>query len=355
MLASVPFVLATITVLPTNSLPGDRVIVAVICALLGAGGLLSWRAPHLISPWCWSAAPFIATGIIAGLNVLTFDATTGAQLYFLWPVLYAAMYLSRRVLCAVLVTVLTGEATTVFSVFEETGRAWADLMGMTFALSGSSIVVMILRERAHRLMRELEDQALADPLTGLPNRRSFDRELADAESWARRSGGSLALISIDLDRFKDINDTWGHAAGDKALQKVAAELLSVTHNDATAARLGGDEFVLLLRTGREDAVNAADALRHAVARSTGVPGGPPGLSIGVAVLPDDADTAELLLSASDAALYRAKSAGRAQSANGERQAAAHPPLPAGARDESARARIEIVDRDLEAGEVAAQR
>jgi diguanylate cyclase (GGDEF)-like protein len=310
MLASAPYVLVTGAVLPVHAPVGHRLIVGAACLLLCACGLTCLRVPHRIPAAAWAAAPFAAVAVITGLNLLTSDASTGAQLFYLWPALYAAMHLSRGGLCGVLAAVFAGEAATVFVIFHDIGRAWADWTAMVLALSMSSIVAMTLRERANRLLRALEDQALADPLTGLSNRRHFDRELAHTNQWLRHGGGPLALLSIDLDRFKAVNDTWGHAAGDLALQAVASALRAVIEDDDVAARLGGDEFVVLSRRDRQSALRLAGALREAIAATTGVPGGPPGVSIGVAVSPDDGGTVEALLAASDTALYEAKITGR---------------------------------------------
>jgi diguanylate cyclase (GGDEF)-like protein len=189
-------------------------------------------------------------------------------------------------------------------------KAAADWVAMVLAMTMASMVVQSLRVRADRLRDVLEQQALADHLTGLANRRYFDDALVGAVSWAGRTDGSLALLTIDLDYFKAINDTFGHAEGDRVLQAVADAMRKVCGADAVAARLGGDEFVLLLRMGRRAATGVADALRSAIAARTDLPGGPPGVSIGIALLPGDAGTVEELVKASDAALYEAKTSGR---------------------------------------------
>src|SRR4029453_9997042 len=135
-------------------------------------------------------------------------------------------------------------------------------LGMTMTV----VVVVALRDRADQLRHVLEMQALADPLTGLANRRSFEDAVARAAAWARDNDSEIALLTVDVDHFKKINDTWGHAIGDRAL-------------------------------------------RAAVAGIDVLPGGPPGVSIGVAVWPDDGTTVETLQAASDAALYIAKTKG----------------------------------------------
>jgi diguanylate cyclase (GGDEF)-like protein len=310
MLAGAPFVFVTGVVLtPHRPLPA-LVAVTVTCVVLTVAGWACYAHPHRMPNSFWLLAPFISAVVITGMNLVTEDASTGAQLFYLWPVLYAASFLSRRVIYLNLAVVFAGEAVGVFTL-QVPGHALADCASMMLAMSMTAIVVIGLRDRADQLLRVLETQALADSLTGLANRRSFDDELARAGAWARRNSGRLALVSVDVDHFKRINDTWGHAVGDRALQAVAAAMTSVaTVEEDLVARLGGDEFVMLLRRDRPGALRAAEDLRAAVAAIDVLPGGPPGVSIGVAVLPDDAATVEALVAASDTALYDAKTRGR---------------------------------------------
>jgi diguanylate cyclase (GGDEF)-like protein len=161
-------------------------------------------------------------------------------------------------------------------------------------------------------------QALTDELTGLYNRRGF-RALAEHQlRIARRSGGDLLLLCLDLDRFKPINDRFGHAEGDRALVEVAALLRATMRETDVVARLGGDEFAVLV-VDAGDATEAAilNRLHRALARRNAQPGRayPLAATVGAARLDEDrgADLDELLASA-DAALYRGKRAGRLQRA-----------------------------------------
>jgi diguanylate cyclase (GGDEF)-like protein len=119
------------------------------------------------------------------------------------------------------------------------------------ALSPEALLAEIERLKAELLeakwqIAELEARADVDPLTDVLNRRGFDRELARALAYVKRYGGRAALVAIDLDRFKPINDSHGHAAGDALLKAVAARLVASVRASDIVARLGGDEFAVLL-------------------------------------------------------------------------------------------------------------
>jgi diguanylate cyclase (GGDEF)-like protein len=323
MLAGAPFVFVTGVILaPGVTLSGVVAITATSVAIT-LGGIMCWRRPQSLPDYFWLLAPFLATTLITGINLVTNDASTGAQLFYLWPVLYAANFVSRPAVYSNLVFVMAGDALVVFTLLPS-NRAIADLASVALAMTMSAVVVVPLRERAEQLRHGLERQALTDPLTGLANRRSFDEELVAAGAWARRGDRAIALVTVDVDHFKKINDSYGHAVGDQALQLVGAAMRAVAGPDDVAARLGGDEFVLLLRADQASVLRTTEGLREAVASTTTLPGGPPGLSIGVAVLPDHAATAQDLLSASDAALYQAKSLGRGQVAVAGRHNVEHP-------------------------------
>jgi diguanylate cyclase (GGDEF)-like protein len=156
---------------------------------------------------------------------------------------------------------------------------------------------------------ELETHAERDPLTGILNRRGFERELARAAAYVRRYGGNAALVYLDLDRFKPVNDRNGHAAGDAVLKAVAAALFSAVRASDAVARIGGDEFaVLLWNLTAQAARNKADALERAIA-ATVVPWGEQALMVGatagIAELAAETDVQDLLARA-DAAMYARK-------------------------------------------------
>lgn len=178
------------------------------------------------------------------------------------------------------------------------------------------IVISDITERRN-FERELEHKALHDPLTGLPNRAMFNMQIGQAYAQARSSKTELAIMLLDLDRFKNVNDTFGHAAGDKLLIEVAARLQSVMRQGDLVARLGGDEFAILA-SGSGMAAGAAGLAHRIIKKMSGpLPLGDvdliPGVSIGYTVWPQDAGDPETLLVNADRALYAAKAMGRGRS------------------------------------------
>jgi diguanylate cyclase (GGDEF)-like protein/PAS domain S-box-containing protein len=161
----------------------------------------------------------------------------------------------------------------------------------------------------------LQTLATHDRLTGLANRAELMDELVRAMSAGRRSGRTTALLMMDLDRFKDVNDTLGHAAGDELLIAAAARIGDVVRIGDVAARLGGDEFVIVMRDLEDplEAVNAADRLVKAFRAPFVLAGAElyATASVGVATTTDASDAGDLLREA-DTALYAAKNAGRDQ-------------------------------------------
>ena len=154
--------------------------------------------------------------------------------------------------------------------------------------------------------------AFYDPLTDLPNRALFLDRLGSALSNARRTGETVAVIFVDLDEFKEINDTLGHGVGDGALKAVGARLRSLLRDEDTIARQGGDEFTLITRVAsREDATDIAQRILDSIGEGFRVDGHRLRLSasIGIATYPEDGETETQLIGNADAAMYRAKESG----------------------------------------------
>lgn len=166
-------------------------------------------------------------------------------------------------------------------------------------------------ERVRQTEELLHHEASHDYLTGLPNRRRLMRDLEKALSEAQRHGTSLALLVLDIDDFKSINDELGHAQGDETLCWFAALITSTVREYCTVARLGGDEFVILLPyADHDDAARVVQRI-HELLESTEPPYGQArdsrvAASIGIAVYPDDAMTADHLIRHADSGMYAAK-------------------------------------------------
>jgi diguanylate cyclase (GGDEF)-like protein/PAS domain S-box-containing protein len=170
----------------------------------------------------------------------------------------------------------------------------------------------------HKLTEErMQRAAHHDSLTGLPNRLLFDDRLDQALVASRRDARPLALLYLDLNQFKPVNDTLGHAAGDELLKQVADRIRRLVRESDTVARIGGDEFTVILPhiAGHDEARHVAAKIVAALATPFGL-GNPPrdvqiGTSIGIAIYPGDASDAESLVKAADAGMYEAKQNGGA--------------------------------------------
>jgi len=185
--------------------------------------------------------------------------------------------------------------------------------GTTGEVERFSTVARDMSERK-RFEEQLIHLANHDSLTGLFNRRRFDEEVERQLERSKRYGVEGALLFLDLDQFKDVNDSRGHRAGDELLIALAALLLQCLRAADVVARLGGDEFAVLLpHTRRDDAMMIAHEVLDAIRTNTFTVGGSPiriSASMGVALFPEHGGTAGELLSRADLAMYRAKDEGR---------------------------------------------
>lgn len=163
---------------------------------------------------------------------------------------------------------------------------------------------------AKAVEERIENLAYHDALTGLPNRASFSLMLNHAISRARRHGGGFAILFIDLDGFKQVNDTLGHEAGDALLRDVGTRLKSCVRQNDIAARLGGDEFVVLLEdvSAPHQAAKVAEKILLQIAGTSQQIGTPHGVtaSIGISFYPQDGEDEKTLMKNADSAMYRAK-------------------------------------------------
>ena len=175
-------------------------------------------------------------------------------------------------------------------------------------------MILILLEGQIEYNKQL---ALHDALTGLPNRRLFEDRLSNALDRARRTNTQTALLIIDLNRFKQVNDTFGHHVGDLLLQRVGALFLGRVRRSDTVARTGGDEFSIILEepASRAEAMHVSQALLELLRTPLQLENHTvrTGASIGVAIFPEDASEMEALCVAADKRMYEEKQRLAAQS------------------------------------------
>jgi diguanylate cyclase (GGDEF)-like protein len=164
------------------------------------------------------------------------------------------------------------------------------------------------------LLDEVRYQALHDPITDLANSRLFEDRVTTALSVARRSGNKLAVLFVDLDRFKIVNDRHGHTVGDELLRAVAERVQVTVREGDTIARLGGDEFGILLQDVQhaEDAIAVASKVVSVISAPFAIRGYTlsVGASVGVALFPERLDSYESVICRADGAMYQAKADGR---------------------------------------------
>ena len=178
------------------------------------------------------------------------------------------------------------------------------------AILGMSLAGAFVDKRA---AERIAHMAHHDPLTGLPNRAAFTTQFATVLDRSAAAGSGFAVLCIDLDRFKEINDLFGHAAGDLVLREVSDRLLTAVQGEFIA-RLGGDEFTIIVQGSQQQTPGAsvAESVLSAMSENLEIDGHriAVGVSVGVAIYPHDGADAATLLSNADAALYRAKAEGR---------------------------------------------
>jgi diguanylate cyclase (GGDEF)-like protein len=285
---------------PKYSLLPVAVVLVVFFALATTGPRLPRGGLFLLGP--------LGVALVSFALATTPGAGDGAVLYAM-PVLWTTVFFGRRGAIAIVSCVGVGQLVALLSLPAASsypGR-WVDVMVSVCAIA---LVVVILERRNELLLTCLHREARTDLLTGLLNRRGFDERAAIELAHAKRECRSIAVATFDLDRFKHINDDWGHQTGDLVLARTGALLADKCRDVDVAARLGGEEFVVLL-PGIDCA--GAEAFTQRVRQELNAvgPSGLPtvGISAGVhaAVAPLDV---QIMLQHADSALYEAKRGGR---------------------------------------------
>jgi diguanylate cyclase (GGDEF)-like protein/putative nucleotidyltransferase with HDIG domain len=274
---------------------------------------------HRLPAWAVAVSPWLGTVLVSLALVFTRDSTSAYTLFYLWIGLYAFYFLPRGRAAALGGFVIANYGVVVlalrFAMPRPHGVAIDDdvhhfvLIAGTLAVAG--VFIVLLRERVGRLISQLTDAATTDALTGLLNRRGFQRLMLVELERAKRSNRPFSLLTADCDHFKLINDRFGHGAGDQALQRIGSMLESHKRSIDTAARIGGEEFALILpETDQHEAYIVAERLRNRLSEVFESEALPLKLSFGVASFPVHGSSSESLMRAADEALYAAKALGR---------------------------------------------
>jgi diguanylate cyclase (GGDEF)-like protein len=250
--------------------------------------------------------------VLIGVLVAGSNPVGMAPIFYLWPVVYAAYFCSRRMLIACYLLMMTSLGAGLLC--NATDRLKLDTFtGTTMSVGLMAGLVAMMQARDHGLRRELARAAETDPLTGLLNRRAFNPKLSALIERSTHDGAALAVVLFDLDDFKLFNDTHGHLAGDEILRAMSRSLRMNSRAEDLVSRFGGEEFAVALPGADLDAARGyadrvADALWcQPVADGQGI-----STSAGIATLDSGIGSIDDMLSRADGALYAAKEAGRSR-------------------------------------------
>lgn len=271
-------------------------------ALIGRGG----RARAELASRLGGTSQATGLGVAAGASV-TVPGRDGQLVADRIAARVRKVYGLRRTLAAPLTSDNGVVGAIVLS--HRTGDSWSATTRRLLVGAADEASAALARAYSHRAA---EARASTDALTGLPNRRYFD-EFCGLLARRRRSGDAVGVLMIDIDRFKVLNDTYGHSTGDQVLRAVAGAIIAAVREDDVPARYGGEEFVVLLRNpGIDIAFEVGERVRTAVAALDLTQYEVPGVSVsvGVAVSEHPDQAIDDLVGLADQALYRAKRAGR---------------------------------------------
>ncbi|MBC9249953.1 diguanylate cyclase [Pseudomonas alcaligenes] len=286
-----------------NYLVGCADTIIVLSTLFAV--LYAWRTGDTVKPGIYLASIFSVGSTLIAINL----GVNG--LFWIYPlILFNFFMVSPGKAIAATLLVLLGLVGHALwqpgSVFE------SDYQMVSFLVTNmmAGVLTFIFAYRTRHQREQLQILAIRDPLTGARNRRAMDEELKIAASSQRRHGRSYSVLAMDLDHFKQINDCYGHPAGDQVLVSFVALIKAGSRKADRLFRVGGEEFLLLLPDTNLSGLEAAAANLQALVRDAlRSPGGPVSVSIGGAVLLPGESWPHLLHRA-DQCLYQAKSAGR---------------------------------------------
>jgi diguanylate cyclase (GGDEF)-like protein len=304
------------TVAP-HSAQTDVVGFLVLAGMQLLCGVVVLSLPARLRGASWIPPAIVMAGVLAVTGAVYFNGEHSGgppafnEFFYVWPAFYIGYFFKPRGI-AVSVALIGAGYAGVLSAIGATGPpAFTRWIVTISVVTGAAVALHILRRDIDRLLRQLREAARTDALTQLLNRRGFEERFELELERARRTGEPLTLVLGDLDRFKELNDRFGHGAGDATLAGVAQTLGASARTIDTVARVGGEEFALLLpATDSAGGLEAAERFRLSVAHTVGDDGAPLTISFGVAEVTHDDATAPSLMQAADAALYAAKAAGR---------------------------------------------
>jgi diguanylate cyclase (GGDEF)-like protein len=270
--------LAVVAALAMMLLPWERIVRS------------KWREPAFLA---WSLSNVVT---ITVFGIINNEPNSALSLLFFVPIVFVSTSYPLRSVIVVSAASIGGYLGVAMRAGSST-----DFVLMFAAVLGSTALMGVWQARNHQRVREeLARMSRTDPLTGCLNRRGFGERAGRAVEAAAQGGGSLAVVLVDLDAFKQVNDTSGHAAGDLVLQQTAERLTAAARPGDLIGRLGGDEFALLIhRVDARAAGIAADRFEEALSPVTRA-------SVGVALLPEHGTTLDTLIAYADRRLYETK-------------------------------------------------
>lgn len=285
---------------------------AAVALAAGAIAAVMALGRERLAPWGFGLAVGMGTILVSLSLVFNGERDGGAaggdEVYYLWIALYSAHYFGRRALAlqTALIAAAYAGALYVIDPGPVAVSRWLTMVGLVI---GTAVIVRILSERNRQLVSDLDRAARTDRLTGLANRLAFEERFSEEIARSEREGKPLSLLLGDVDRLKQINDRWGHPAGDMALERVGQALRNGIRPTDTAARVGGDEFAILLPDLEGAAAKAVAArLGTLVREASPEPTCRVGLTFGLATFPLHGRSAADLMRVADVALYAAKPA-----------------------------------------------
>jgi diguanylate cyclase (GGDEF)-like protein/putative nucleotidyltransferase with HDIG domain len=270
----------------------------------------------------WAVRILPVTGTLVGTACVIFsgDATSAFAIFYLWMALFAFYFLSWRDAAAHVALAALGYAIAIAIVGRPTAPQGGDVASSElihhFVITAGTLLIvgvflLYLRNRVEILMGRLTDAARTDLLTGLRNTRGIHEVLEGEIERAQLGGRKVSVLIADLDKFKDVNDRFGHATGDRVLKKIGETFDQATRRIDTVGRTAGEEFTLVLPEADEHtAYLIAEQLLSRVRRGFSGEEVPLTTSVGVATYPRHGEDVDSLITAADTALFAAKGLGR---------------------------------------------